>query len=131
MNILDTITSTVKTIRDLGFRVFLPQEQDCSFGFFTKGKNIGYFQAAEGRSGVQFATVNKVPGSAGMGFLLEPDGGEVSLKGLTKEYLSKAFAMYPDYFNEEDKEMMPVIKHADLEDFLTLSQRGHTLKEVS
>ena len=105
-------------IRRMGYRVFVINDNELTYGFFSDGKNIGYFQQNELGDGVQLATVNKTPGSYGANYLLETGGKANPVNKLTKEYLEKAFRMYPEYFDDEDKQIMPCIKYLGLEEFL-------------
>lgn len=118
-----------KRIKNFDFRVFVSASSDETLGYFSDTKNIGYFQLSETDSSVQIATCNKTPGSAGTAFFLEPSNEGVPLTKLNKDYLEKAFQMYPVYFTKEDRDIMPVIKFFDLDDFLSCSSHP-LLKEV-
>ena len=119
---------TAEHIRKAGFRVFISVGDGDTHGWFTDGTHIGYFQQCETENGIQLATCNKTPGSAGTGLLLEPHAAAVPLEKVTKEYLEKAFADYPEYFGQEDKTLMPVKKFVDVEDFLR--DYGNKVKEL-
>lgn len=120
----EILEKAAKTIREMGFRVFLTNDMESAFGYFNEGRDVAYFQASVEQVGVQLATVSRTPGSAGMGFLLEPDAKAVPLKGLTLDGLRKGFAYYPDYFSKEDRAKMPVQKYENLEEFLSCRGSG-------
>lgn len=115
-------------IKRMGYRVFVIGDNELTYGFFSDGKNVGYFQQNELGEGVQLATVNKTPGSIGTGYLLETGGKAIPVNELTKEYMEKAFHDYPDYFSREDKEFMHCIKYISLDNFLIA--HGNELKEL-
>lgn len=112
----------------MGYRVFVIGDNELTYGFFSDGKNVGYFQQNECGEGVQLATVNKTPGSTGTGYLLETGGKAIPVNELTKEYMEKAFHDYPDYFSSEDKQFMYCIKYISLDDFL--AAHGNELIEL-
>ena len=115
-------------IAKLGFHVFLDRNIANTWGYFSDGNNVGYFQQCEWANGIELATVNKVPGSDGMHFLVEQHGKSIPVSQLTAEYLRKAFRIYPEYFTEEDKSAMRSIKYLSLQDFL--SSQGENLQEL-
>ncbi len=106
-------------IKSLGFTVYITTNSKETHGYFSDGKHIGYFQQNQFAEGVNIATCNKVPGSSGKHHCLDPYFKPVSLTELSKEYLEKGFSLYPEYFSDEDKTLMPVVKYADLDDFLS------------
>ena len=109
---------TAQAINRLGFRVFVHADEKRTYGWYSDGNKVAYFQQNEYRSGVNIATCNKVPGSSGAHLILEPNNTPVNLQALTKEYLKKGFRSYPEYFTEEDRNMMPNIKYSSLNEFL-------------
>ncbi len=118
---------SASALKGLGFRVFLASDQESSWGYFSDGKRIGYFQQCEWGDGVELATVNKIPGSSSQHLLLETEGQFTPLGQLTRAAAEDAFRDYPRYFDEEDRQMMPVIKYNNVEEFLRT--RESELKE--
>ena len=108
----------VERIKSFGFRVFVhenkPGELPYCYGYFSDGKNIGYFQLGW-FFGVRWSTVNG-PGShnVGTGFSCEDDGVEVSQ--LTPERLREAFQSVPYWYRLGRNER--VCKWKDLDAFL-------------
>lgn len=111
-------------IKNLGFTVYISKDARNTFGYYSDGQGVAYFQQNQHAEGVNVATCNKTPGSSGMHHCLEPNFEPISLDKLTKEYLRKGFAMYPEYFTKEDRDMMPVIKYINLEEFLRNIEPG-------
>lgn len=109
-------------LRQMDFRVFVTTDEKSSFGYYSDEKHVAYIQANDLRAGFNIAIVCQTPGSNGRHLLIEPDLKTVPLRNLTKEYLQKGFANYPDYFDAEAKQMMPHIKHYDLDDFLKTNE---------
>ena len=126
-NIYQCFHEAAERIKELGFRVFL--SEDNTFGYYSDGKNIGYFQENEFVKGVNICTVNKTPGSSGMHYCLEPNFRPVGIGELTADYLAKGFQLYPDYFDDEFKKEMNVIKFSGLEEFL-LHPSGKGFREL-
>lgn len=128
--LLSVFQRTAKHILKLGFRVFIPpDEANRTCGYYSDGTHIAYFQVNEFRPGVNIATCNKTPGSFGMHYILEPNNEPVPLQNVTKEYLEKGFAEYPEYFSNEDRAMMYCIKFHSLKEFLE-SLQGENLHEI-
>ena len=113
-----TLLAVAAHIRSLGYRVFVEKDDDASWGYYSDGRSVAYFQTVSWAPGIQTAIVNRTPGSNGRHFLLQREGATVPLSEIDKTLLEKAFQDYPDYFDAEDRERMYCIKHADLEDFL-------------
>lgn len=120
---------TATHIKAMGFRVFIHKDDQTTYGYYSDGTHVGYFQQCGSTDGVSIATRNKVPGSCGMGLLLEPHCKPLPLKDITKEYLQKGFLSHPEYFSEDDRLMMPNIKYGNLEEFLS-SINTDDLKEI-
>ena len=116
-------------IKGKGFRVFVPEDPQKTFGFFSDGKHVGYFQISEHVPEISLATCGKNPGSTGHGLLIENNGGSVPLEKLTKEYLQKAFLLHPEYLSEKDQKRMPNNPFSSLEEFLK-NNRELKLKEL-
>ncbi len=110
---------TATHIKAMGFRVFIYKDDQTTYGYYSDGTHVGYFQQCGSTDGVSIATRNKVPGSYGMGLLLEPHCKPLPLKDITKEYLQKGFLSHPEYFSEDDRLMMPNIKYGNLDEFLS------------
>ena len=110
---------TAEHIKALGFVVIISRDPNLTYGYYSDGENIGYFQQNEFSEGVNVATCNKTPGSYGAHHILEPNNTPVSLGQLTKEYLKKGFADYPGYYTEEVRKSLPVLKWYNLRDFLS------------
>lgn len=120
-NVLITVALRIK---EFGYNVFVASDGNFSFGYYSDGTHIAYFQANEHGDGVELATCNKTPGSFGHHFFIERGSKGVDINQLTKEYLEKAFVSYPVYFDQEDIAMMPVSKHINLDDFLSGMEDG-------
>ena len=103
-------------IKAKGFRVFI--HSVCTYGYYSNGRNVAYFQENEFAKGVNVATVNKTPGSSGRHLAVEPHLQPVKLEQLTVDYLKKGFQLYPDYFPDDFRKTLTVIKFANLEEFL-------------
>ena len=116
------LEEAARHILKLGYRVFVSKDQEDSFGYFSDGKHVGYFQQSLSGPGIQIATCNRNPGSTGTGLLIEPHAKPVTLKKIDKDYLAKAFRNYPGYLKEEDQKAMPVNKYSDLDDFLSINK---------
>ena len=120
----EPLLRSAAVIRGLGFRVFVPEDEERSWGFFSDGRSIGYFQQSEWHEGVELATVNRVPGSDAMHLLLETEGRSTPPGDLTGEALRKAFRDYPDYYDEEERAATRVIKYTGVEEFLRKEGQG-------
>lgn len=116
-------------IKSLGFKVFVSDDEKDTYGYFSDGEHVGYFQQCETTNVIQVATCNKTPGSTGTGLFLEPNNRGVPLEKIDKQYLEKAFQMYPSYFTQEDRDFMIVRKYFDLNDFLS-DKRHSNLKQI-
>lgn len=105
-------------IKSFGFRVFAHENKPGDFkyyyGYFSDGKNIGYFQLGD-FFGVRWSTVNG-PGShgCGSGFSCEDEG--VGIDDLTVERLREAFQGVPYWYRLGKGER--VCKWQDLDTFL-------------
>jgi len=125
-----------REIKNLGFRVFVninkPGEYSYFYGYFSDGKNIGYFQLHE-FGGICWNTVNK-PGSFCSGFSCNDDG--VLIQNITAERLREAFVTVPNWYRLSNYEISRggVKKYANLEEFLNNSFYGEPnrdrLKEI-
>jgi len=106
-------------IKNLGFRVFVhenkPGEFPYYYGYFSDGKNVGYFQLGD-FFGVRWSTVNG-PGShgCGTGFSCEDQG--VEYYKLTRPMLEQAFVSFPSWYRPEKNDK--VVKYRDLDHFLS------------
>ena len=119
LSLQDLFMQSAAHIKKIGFQVYVCKDKEKTYGFYSDGKNVAYFQQNEFRPGVNIATVNVTPGSSARGFFLEPDAKPVPIKSLTKDYLEKGFQKYPDFFSKEDRNMMPSIeKYQDIQQFL-------------
>jgi len=114
-------------IKNLGFRVFVhenkPGEDPYYYGYFSDGKNIGYFQLGY-FFGVRWSTVNG-PGShgCGSGFSCEDEGVEYGR--ITRQMLEKAFVSIPSWYRPGRDEW--VVKWRDLQHFLD-TEKEHAEK---
>ena len=105
-------------IKNLGFRVFVhenkPGEFPYYYGYFSDGKNIGYFQLGD-FFGVRWSTVNG-PGShgCGSGFSCEDEG--VEYDKVTRPMLEQAFVSVPSWYRLGKDEK--VCKWKGLDQFL-------------
>ena len=120
---------TAAIIHGLGFRVFIYDDPETTFGYYSDGLNIAYFQECENQPGVNTAIVRKTPGSNGRHLVVERHSVPVPDAGITKDYLEKAFRAFPEYFSPEEKEMMYGYRYHDLNDFLR-SKETEGLKEL-
>lgn len=125
-----TFIQTAKHIKALGFRVFVASDETLSYGFYSDGEHIGFFQQCEQPPGIQVATVNIVPGSYGENHFIDVWGTPFPLKDITKEYLEKGFLQHPEYFSGDDRKMMPVYKYKNLDEFLSRRDPEKTLTEI-
>ena len=116
------LENVAESLRNMGFRVFLSKDKNDAFGYYSDERHVAYIQANELRPGFNVAICNVTPGSHGRHLILEPNNQPIPEEALTKDYLLKAFRLYPPYFTQEDKDMMPVRKHADLDEFLSENQ---------
>ncbi len=115
----DKFIAVAKQIKDLGYKVYVATNPNETYGYYSDGNNVAYFQQSEFQDGVNIATCNKVPGSFGAHRILEPNNEPVPLGSITKDYLEKGFLEYPPYFTEEEKALMPVSKWISLQEFLS------------
>ena len=125
--------ATAEKIKSLGFRVFVKENRpgvpSSLWGFFSDGKNIGYFQLGY-FFGVRWSTVN-APGSRGVGtgFSCEDEG--VEYWDLTRERLREAFQAVPHWYRLGRNEK--VVKFRDLDEFLEhqrTRETWYTLSEI-
>lgn len=114
----DKFIAAAKYIKGLGYKVYVATNPNETYGYYSDGNNVAYFQQSEFQDAVNIATCNKVPGSFGAHHILEPNNRPVPLDGLPRSYLENGFQMYPPYFTEEDKAAMPVNKWINLHEFL-------------
>ncbi len=118
MTLREKLMEAAEQMRQMDFRVFVSNDPENAFGFYSDERHVAYFQASEFGNGFNTAIVCRTPGSHGRHLMVEKDAVAVPLEKLTKDYLKKAFADYPWWFTREDKDRMPHIKHLDIDDFL-------------
>lgn len=83
----------VEIIKGYGFKVFAVNDRD--YGYFTDGKNIGYFQYSN-FEGFTFDTVHQPCRYAGTGYRV---ASEIpSVEHITKELCEKCFISIPEGF---------------------------------
>lgn len=127
---------SAKRIKECGFRVFLATNQANTYGYYSDGSNVAYFQENEFRSGTNIAIVNKpheapeAKHSSGMHLVIEPNMLPVPPEKLTGDYLKKGFLTYPDYFDREAREAISVMKYIDLRDFLERNNKNNEFSEL-
>lgn len=117
-----------ESLRNMDFRVFLSKDAEDAFGYYSDGTHVAYIQANEFRPGFNLAICNATPGSHGRHLIIEPDNRPVPEEALTKDYLEKAFKYYPSFFTQNDRDVMPVKKYLNLDEFL--SQHEQQLVEI-
>lgn len=102
-------------IKGLGYRVFSPKDNSSTYGFFSDGKRIGYFDTST-ITGIHLGTCN-APGSSPRGISVKGSAFEgFPLESLTKEVCEEAFRDYPSWYRRKKSDK--IIKYASLQDFL-------------
>lgn len=101
-------------IKELGFRVFINRKTR-SYGFYSDGKNIGYFQSGTW-SGVEIFTHNKYIINSPTGFVINRNNKPFHQEDITPELLRKAFVKLPP--GAKFKRYQKVVKYDDLQEFL-------------
>ena len=105
------LDNVCERIKSMGFRVFV--KKDSTYGYFSDGKGVGYFQLEWGGfAGVSVSTVN-AKGSGCTGYGVE---AEIGFSDLTEELLREAFQKYPNWVRSSD--MKVCNKYKGLDDFL-------------
>ena len=107
----DYLKEAAAKIKEFGFRVFVVMRDGFYYGFFSDGKNIGYFEAGP-FVGVSLGTYN-ANGSDCSGYQV---ASELAIAELTEENLRECFSVYPSWVRPLD--MKKVVKYKDLDDFL-------------
>ena len=112
-------------IKNLGYRVFLNNKSK-SFGFFSDGKSIGYFQKAT-YSGVDIYSHGRRGENSPSGFQIN-DGKPYSLKDITPQELQKAFVLIPK--GNKLRKYQHITPYKDVEDFLNNYWDKNNLVEI-
>lgn len=110
---IDYAMQAAEQISRLGFRVFVKKNMS-TYGFFSDGKGIGYFQA--NFDGIGISTVN-AKGSACSGYSVKGEEPGYLLNELTPDILRQAFVAYPSWVRSFEAKF--VKKYRDLEHFLS------------
>lgn len=107
----DYLKEAARKIKEFGFRVFVVMHDGFYYGFFSDGKNIGYFEAKP-FIGVNLSTHN-AKGSDCSGYQV---ASELAVDELTEQNLRECFSVYPSWVGPLD--VVKVVKEKDLDDFL-------------
>lgn len=104
----------IKQIKDLGFKVYIPNDPERKYGWIVEGNNIGHFYEGD-FGGIFFTTVHKPCTSAGTGYSVSGDAWHgLTIDEITAEEVRKSFAVYPSWV----KELVPIKKYKNWEEYL-------------
>ena len=112
---------TIKKIAASGFDVYMRDESD-TFGYFTDGSNIGYFQE-QPLEGLTLSTVHIPNRTSGTGFRLDAP------ETISAASLAKAFAHSPEW--ADSRARASVRKYRNVADFLAYDNWHKTFRLVA
>lgn len=97
---IDIAQATAKKLKDFGFQVFLPEVEFPTYGYYSDGDFMAYFQAGDFAEGIYLVTSHLPNRQSGTGFRI--------FSHLTTETLSKKDALItlrctaPDWASDKD-----------------------------
>ena len=129
------LLQAVEVVKSLGYNFFFPRYattfvEKPTYCFITDGTNIGYMQANDWGSALNFTTIHKPHSKYGCGIGVAND---VLLKYVTKELIERTFRNHC-WANVESHGVgsnnKPIIKYASWEDYTKNSITGKICKEI-
>ena len=108
-------------IKSFGYRVFVTQSSHGDFGFYSKGRRIGYFQKNLITAGIDLSTE-----SGKTKYRVNGDGDSFTLEGITPEVVAQGVQLAPDWVREP----APEPEWKSLSDFLSRKWCAPMLKEI-
>ena len=129
------LLQAVEVVKSFGYKCFFPRYASTfvekpTYCFITDGTNIGYMQANDFGSALDFSTIHKPHSKYGTGVGV---ANNVLLKNITKELIEQTFGK-PCWTNVRaygvGSNNKPIIKYASWEDYAKNSLTGKICREI-
>ena len=129
------LLQAVEVVKSFGYKCFFPRYASTfvekpTYCFITDGTNIGYMQANDFGSALDFSTIHKPHSKYGTGVGVADN---VLLKNVTKELIDRTFGN-PCWTNVRaygvGSNNKPIIKYASWEDYTKNSLTGKICEEI-